>query len=329
MQPIWDELLLTSHSNTVFQSWAYLFNNWYYRKQGNHLHRNLILLTLHNDVGLVAIAPMWLTTARNAAKIIGFIGDHYLDYLDFIVHSSVDRSTALEYMIASLVQSGHWHMLVFSELRSHTASEVCAVLDSLSLSYSCRPCSETVSLPLPATYDDYLSSLGRNTRRNLLKYPKKLKALHNVSFEVHSEFTPGFRNMLGEIHAIHQERWAAVSEAGAFRGSNIQQMDCAVQEALSRSKMLRYFVLSVDSRPIAAVSGAVLGDHLYTHIMSVSRDEEFQNAAPAWSCFPMSQSGRLANGYGLWTWVEARKRTRYVSAPKAVRITASLSHAAD
>lgn len=257
------------------------------------------IISLSDSSGLVALAPLWVTTVGHTVDILGFIGDHGLDYLDFIVRSSHERDAALNHMMAFIMQSKSWHLLVLSELRYQSTATICGVLDQLSIPYLCRPISTCYAIPLPASYEQYLSSLGKSTRRRLLYDARRLEALYSASFSVYKEFTPEFRRILEKVHNIHQERWAAASEPGVFQSLDARQMDYSINEALYKNGMLRYFVLSVDDDPIAALSAAQLGNHLYTHIMSVSRHEEYRKWSPG--MVMLSNVVEWAIGQGLRT----------------------------
>ncbi len=283
MRQAWDGIVLSNaEQHTIFQSWAYIFNHWKFRKSGDGFSRTLRLYALYDDASLIAVAPMWINIIRKGLsfRVMEFIGNRGIDYLDFIVKLGIDPQRAIAFLMERILSDKCWDVISFSELREQSASILAAALNDHGTSHQLDKCSTCVPIDIPVTKSEYLSVLGKSTRKRLTYDSNRLEALYNAKFFVYTDFNPEFSDVLNTLQLIHQERWSQEGHEGAFHGNNTKLMDIEINRALAENESLRYFVLTAEGAPVAGMSCAVLGKTIYAHIMSVSTDSQYRRFSP-------------------------------------------------
>ena len=204
MQHEWNNLLNECNSASVFLTWEWLFSWWQTFKGG---HQLFIISVRDTNGTLAGIGPKKKKKRYGCFRILSIIGGDSSvasDYLDILVNRNAEseiRRLILNYMIN---QRRNWNVLVFPNLIS--ASPTYLALKQISeennLVYSEQSCGICPVLHLPERYEDFISSLGSRTRRNIRNYDRRLKNNHQV------EFITEHRNpdMVHTLLRLHQKR---------------------------------------------------------------------------------------------------------------------------
>ena len=321
MRQAWDGIVLSNaEQHTIFQSWAYIFNHWKFRKSGDGFSRTLRLYALYDDASLIAVAPMWINIIRKGLsfRVMEFIGNRGIDYLDFIVKSGTDRQKAVTYLIDCILADNCWDVVSFSELREQSANVLTTVLSDHGVAHDLDKCSTCVSIPLPMTWAEYRTQIGKSTRRHLNYEERRLEKLHKTEFIVNKIFTPKFAEELNTLHAAHQKRWNAVGQKGVFHTENDQLMDVEVCKALAEIWALRYFVLSVDGVPEAGMACAALGKTMYVHYMLIALESNLRNLSMGKVILQKVIKWGIENGYSILDLLRGQEPYKFNFGGKAV-----------
>ena len=155
----WGDLVSRSRNASVFQTWEWI---WCCRKHFGRGKR-LSILTVSEGGRLIGIAP--LESARimgSPLKRLRFIGGEVSDYMDIIADAGHEES-----VVHSLTEwlEGHargWDALDLQQIPEGSALLINPIQRSQVLPQ--EPCPH---LPLPASWDEFLASLGKKTRFNI------------------------------------------------------------------------------------------------------------------------------------------------------------------
>ena len=206
----WTELLNNSVSNPLFMSWGWMNTWWNVWGGGDHFKLYLLLVYDEQD-HLIGIAPFYITTTKSKLKRLQFLGQQRKskdnirsEYLGII--SRQERAAAVEKCVANFLLSDRsWDEILLCDIKD--LSIFISYLGRAEKKLYIRQLARDIGVRLSVrgAYDDYVQSLGKNTRykvsnrRNYLdkKYDVKLIEPENDKF---SEFI----DALNELHFV---RW--------------------------------------------------------------------------------------------------------------------------
>ena len=253
----WRSLASSSRSATVFQSydWNRVWWNHFGRKFGRRLH----ILTFHDSSDtLVGIAPFYTSYYFcTPLRRLAFIGMGSSDYLDVITHDDY-KTAVLEALESTLLSDRAWHIADFQQLREGGAFRS-------ESEYPARA-RETIGEPapfinLPATWPDFLATLGKKTRSNIGYYERTLHKLYEVQIgwitdaaQIDDEMTALFE--------LHQRRWNKRWLPGVFGNASTQSFHRDVAKALHEHGHLRLFRIALDGETQASLYCFSFGDRI-------------------------------------------------------------------
>lgn len=220
------------------------------------------------DGEVAGIAPLMYTDGR-----LSFIGDASIcDFMDVVV----DDSRADE-AYASL-----WHHLTqedWSELElwglmasSPTRARIKAF--AAAQGYTVTEELEAVAprLELPATWDDYLASLGKKDRHELRRKIRRLfDSGATVTFDV-LETQEDIVGAMDEFLELHTRSRADKTE---FMTAEMEIFFRRMASAMAAEDLVRLFMLRINNRPAASVLCFDAGSHLYLY--NSGYDPEFSS----------------------------------------------------
>ncbi len=237
-----DELPLT-----VFQTRAYLMA---YRRQfgrGKTFHRT------RSEGG-----QAFMMTRGRTAKRLEWWGAGIHD-IGGAAYDSPETAAALWHGIER--QARHHHAAVLAQIPAgcrlveHATAagwqvaegEVCPVLE------------------LPATWDDYVRSLGKNMREQIKRYPKRLEKQCAVEYQLaHGEAE--VQQGLTDLFQLHGKRWRARGQTGVLATPGRQKFHREVCHAFARHNWLRLWTLRCDGKPACVLLNYFYGGRYYFFI---------------------------------------------------------------
>ena len=103
------------------------------------------------------------------------------------------------------------------------------------------------TLLLPASFDQYVKSLGKNMREQIKRYPKRLEK--NFSVEIELAQTPEqVEDFLRDLFELHGKRWRARGQTGVLVLPSRQKFHCALCHDFLARDWLRLWRLKLDGR---------------------------------------------------------------------------------
>ena len=265
LQPVWNKLLLKSHSPNIFLSWEWLFNWWEVFGKDNELK----ILSFFEDDRLVGLAPLYLRPRRLLPLItikellfLGTGGTVRSDYMD-IICSPEYRRTCWETFGAYLLKRKDWDVATlrdvpedchpflshtFEQLRTQTIGEdVCYVIK------------------MPASFDEYLSNLNTRMRRNIRNRRRNLHRdftsviYHRVKES--AELDPWMRRFR-ELHSIRMRVKGLDSK---FYDHDYERFHDRISQTFFRKGWLYAVDLELEGKMVAGRYNFIYDNKIYDY----------------------------------------------------------------
>lgn len=120
-------------------------------------------------------------------------------------------------------------------------------------------------LTLPATYDEYVRSLGKNMREQIKRYPKRLEKEFKVEYEL-ADSEDAVQNALTDLFKLHGARWRQRGQTGVLATARRQKFHRAVCGAFFHQNYLRLWSLRCNGAPACVLLNYVYGGKYYFFI---------------------------------------------------------------
>lgn len=103
-------------------------------------------------------------------------------------------------------------------------------------------------LEFPASFDEYVRSLGKNMREQIKRYPKRLEKQFAVEYQL-AQTPDEVRVALDDLFRLHGKRWRARGQTGVLATPRRQAFHREVCEEFLKRGWLRLWTLRCDNRP--------------------------------------------------------------------------------
>lgn len=262
----WTDLLKESNCDRLFMSWGWHRTWWQDYKTDRS---TLCIIAVYEGGVLLALAPMYLEKSFYVKGLVPvrrlqFIGKRFRglsgirgEYLNFIVRT--DRSDAvLPVLIEAICKDRRWDELVLedSSIDEKTYSLFAASLIAMGCRRRIDGCEPTYVVDCTTSFDDYLASLGRNTRLRFYNRRKLLEQMGTVTLVPLTEDNK--HEFFETFNEFHQKRWGLQfpKQAQQFLISifSLEQSDMT----LAQSSFLK-----LDDRPVSVMLNAMVNSRIY------------------------------------------------------------------
>ncbi|MGI9259550.1 MAG: GNAT family N-acetyltransferase [Gammaproteobacteria bacterium] len=215
----WTELLSESRANTIFLSWEWL-ESWI---QVQVTAPSLFVICVRDDDGtLLAAAPLYQVEYR-LLKFLPYTILHVLgdtdsgaEYQTWIARESHEQAALTEIVSALKELNSRWDLIWMPKLENWTNS-VAPIVDALQaggFAVNTRE-AEFSAVALPESFDEFLSQMSSNRRRQLNKNIRTVFSSETVHIQkVVSE--ADLDAALESLFELHAKRWELAGEPGSF-----------------------------------------------------------------------------------------------------------------
>lgn len=279
----WESLWLASEDVSDAQSWAWQYNYWRYLAP-----RATPVVVVARDSSGRCRALCTVARTRDRSSLLSklaFLGDEAPDYHHIVATPEVPISVGVAMIDYAVRALGSGAFMQFGNVpeRSYTGA-VLGELISRKRTRDANWTTETFSVPLPATLEEYLQQLSKRSRRHFGYDRRRLQKEYRVSFDVYST-ADQLSVALDAIEAVDRGRWGADSR---YASPAYRSFMRALADALVAHGIFRAYVLSVDDKPVSYVSGTVIRGELRTRAIAHDR------------AFPRQFSvGKVTNFYAI------------------------------
>ena len=248
LAPEWNRLHAEATLASVFNSWIWQFQWW----QVYGGSQPLRLLVAREGERVAGILPLYLQRARvlgvpvRVARLVGTGGDTAPDDLGPIVARGEEAAAAPALARAALRLRGidAWR---FSDLDpgSPFPAALCAAARELGRASAAGAAVRIALVELPATWEAFLHSLGRDRRWQLRRSRRRVAERHRARFFVWED-AAGLDAAIDRLAQLHRLRWAQAGGKHAFRSGEYLQFHRGVMHALLARRSLRLYCLEID-----------------------------------------------------------------------------------
>ena len=251
LKDTWNQVLQKSIDNDVFSTWEWLWCWW--RTYGKD--RQLKILVAEEDDEIIAFAPLMVSQYRclrlGTFRKLEFIGSPNADYNNFILLKK--ENECLQLFMSHLSEDSDWDLLELRDVREGSAS---AKILQTAINNRAPKMSMMVNnicpyIDLPASMDEFMTTLSANMRRNIRKKMRKLRKDHKVDFKSYRDFS-SIEDAMETFFDLHQRRWTSTGGTGVFASADFRAFHLKVAEAFSRTEWLGLNFLTADDEPISA-----------------------------------------------------------------------------
>jgi CelD/BcsL family acetyltransferase involved in cellulose biosynthesis len=260
----WDELA----GDCPFRSWAWLTTWWKHYATDHELHVLLVFddwpacqssdscrVDLPNPETLVAILPMYIESSHTRGRVLRLLGDGEVcsEHLDLICDKSHVAEAAQSIARHLLACAERWDTIQFT-----TLAEANRNFDALVQEFAVSECQvdrdpgmNLWSIPLPASWDDFLAMQSKSHRKQLRQLKNRILESNRarwIDVRDHDEFDRAWEVLID----LHQRRRQSLGERGCFASPAWANFHREVALELLAAGQLRLSVLELDGRPIAA-----------------------------------------------------------------------------
>lgn len=248
LAPGWNRLHAQATLASVFNSWIWQFQWWQAYGRGQPLR----LLVAREADRVVGVLPLYLQRTRvlgvpvRVARFAGTGGDTAPDDLGPIFARGEEAAVAPALARAALRLRGvdAWR---FSDLdpRSPFPAALRAAARELGRSTADGAVVRIALVELPATWDAFLRSLGRDRRWQLRRSRRRIAERHRARFFVWDDAAK-LDAAIDRLAQLHRLRWAETGGSRAFRSQEYLRFHRGVMHALLARRSLRLYCLEVD-----------------------------------------------------------------------------------
>jgi CelD/BcsL family acetyltransferase involved in cellulose biosynthesis len=273
----WNRLLSKSLDNHPFLTYEWLTSWLKHFGKG----RELKLFTAESEGSVSLVVPAMYSTRRFFGLKrcwVEFVSSSNSDYQVFSLANFHEAARSINQLIKSIIDGLNVDCIVFGEVPEDSATA--KLLENVSgegfgVSWSvinlCR------YIPLPASYDMYLQTLGSSMRRNLKVWERQALKDYKVEFVTYDEIGT-IEEAMKIFFELHQKRQKSIGNYGLFSNGAERSFHIDVANAFAKKGWLSLFFLLFNDRPVSSVYCYEYNNKLYAYLCGF--DPEYARYRP-------------------------------------------------
>lgn len=249
----WNPLLRGSASDTIFLTWEWQSTWWEHLGKGE-----LYLIAVRDGGHLSGIAPLYLTTAENLASDDGrnelsIVGCRDVsDYLDLIAANGQEEKVygaLLDWLESD--EAPAWDLADLCNIPA--ASPTHSLLTELAVArgYEVHTEMEDICpiIPLPATWDEHLSSLSKKQRHEIRRKIRRAEGGGQINWYIVNEG----HDLAAEMDAFIELHQKSHVDKDEFMDAQMKGFFHAVAQVLHEAGWLQLAFMEINGEKAAAM----------------------------------------------------------------------------
>jgi len=215
----------------------------------------LYLFEVKQNKNIIGIAPLQVKEDKAA-----FIGSaDVCDYMDFVVAHG--KELAFFTAVLDKLKKDGIKELSLKSLRHDSMVMTCLVDLAKDMGYEVTVTRENVSLDLdlPSTWDEYLRTLSPKQRRETGRRFRRLEEEGDINYRVVENAEQEVLDIFFKLLRKSRE------DKAAFMTAKMESFFRALAETMAEAKLLRFSVLEISRKPVAAVMCFDYNDKVYLY----------------------------------------------------------------
>ena len=201
------------------------------------------LFDVKQDRNIIGIAPLMVKEGKAS-----FIGSaDVCDYMDFVV--APGKELAFFTAVLDKLKKDGIKELHLDSLRHDSTVMTCLVDLAKGKGYQVTLTRENVSLDLdlPSTWEEYLRTLTPKQRRETGRRFRRLEEEGDINYRVIENAEPEVLDIFFKLMRVSRE------DKAAFMTARMESFFRALAETMAEAKLLRFGILEISGKPVAAV----------------------------------------------------------------------------
>jgi CelD/BcsL family acetyltransferase involved in cellulose biosynthesis len=283
LEPAWRKLESAGAIKDITVTWEWMSTWWDVFKYG----RGLSILTFSEDGEIIGIAPFVSRKIKQFGLIpfrrVEFIAsgederdEICSDYLDFIIRPG-SESAVIDSLFSYLT---HANDLAWDEVllpRMLDSSTNIPLLQKLAKKHALI-LDEVNSIPctyadLAESLDEYMSKLGRRTRKQIRRDINRLGEVGEVEFKMAAS-EDDIKRAKEILVDLHQTRWTQDGKPGVYASGKFQKFHDKIMAIAHEKGWLRLGTLTVNDEPLASEYNFRYRDKVYAYQCGVKIQED-------------------------------------------------------
>jgi len=270
----WDSLLVTAQIENIFLTYSWIIEWW----QVYGADADIWVLISRQSDQIIGIAPLMIRKRAWGIRYLSFIGsgEVFPNHLEFIVRPDMLTTLVQDFCEYILQNRSQWDILDFEGLSENSNLALYQdIFRRIRLKVEIEQYATCPYAKFPDSFEMYLDSRGKRTRKNFRKYSRRLFHDHpNVLFgRVYSQ--EELKTTFAALVDFHQDRWIRLGESGAFSSSNFTEFHFAAAQNGLELGTLRMYYIKINSKLIAVDLCYRVGRRVFDYISGF--DEEWEN----------------------------------------------------
>lgn len=241
----WNDLHGTRPQKTAFLTWEWLYAWWKHYSAG----KTLWLITAWRENSLIGVAPLMLYQSQKYGlkyRILETLGVPNTDESDFWILENEEEVVRL-FFAYILSNKSQWDGINISEMNSESSITPIIINNFKKLNLITETSfGQHYHIPKNGTWEDYTSTLSKNTRESITKRLKRARKNHSLALE-------HIKN--GDVSWEHFKLVFDINRHGKFPEKyNSAQEQAFLKEmtdGMRDKKILEMFLLYMDNKPVA------------------------------------------------------------------------------
>jgi len=216
---------------------------------------SLYLFDVKQDRNIIGIAPLMVKEGK--ASLIG--SADVCDYMDFVV--APGKEFAFFTAVLDKLKKDGIKELHLDSLRHNSTVMTCLVDLAKGKGYQVTLTRENVSLDLdlPSTWEEYLRTLTPKQRRETGRRFRRLEEEGDINYRVVESAEPEVLDNFFKLMRASRE------DKAAFMTARMESFFRSLAETMAEAKLLRFGILEISGKPVAAVMCFDYNDKVYLY----------------------------------------------------------------
>jgi CelD/BcsL family acetyltransferase involved in cellulose biosynthesis len=244
----WNSLLRDSVSDTIFLTWEWQSTWWEHLGEGQ-----LYLIAMRDGSHLSGIAPLHLTTSDDGLKTLSVVGCRDVsDYLDLIAANGQEEKVykaLLDWLGSDKAPT--WDQADLCNIPAASPTHQLLAEMATARGYQVQTEVEDVCpiIPLPSTWDEYLSSLDGKQRREIRRKIRKAERSGEINWYIVDEK----RDLAAEMEAFIELHEKSDVDKDEFMDAQMKGFFHAAAQALHEAGWLQLAFMEVNGDKAATM----------------------------------------------------------------------------
>ncbi len=244
----WNPLLRDSVSDTIFLTWEWQSTWWEHLGEGE-----LYLIAVRDGSHLSGIVPLYLTTSDDGLKTLSIVGCRDVsDYLDLIAASGQEEKVygaLLDWLESD--EAPAWDQADLCNIPAASPTHRCLAEMAVARDYQVQTEVEDVCpvIPLPSTWDEYLSSLDKKQRHEIRRKIRRAERSEQINWYIVGEE----RDLAAEMEAFIELHQKSDVDKDEFMDAQMKGFFHAAARVLHQAGWLQLAFIEVNGEKAAAM----------------------------------------------------------------------------